>query len=167
VLPTIFRRTAAVACLVLLLLGLVRSARPYRAEAAVFTVNSTADAVDADVNDHICATATPGECTLRAAIQQANASGGGEVVVPAGTYTLSIPGANEDGAASGDLDINVPLTITGAGAADTIIDGGGLDRVFDIAPAVTSGSPIVEVDDVTIRGGNCFCTGGGVLNHGA
>ncbi len=133
-----------------------------------FTVNSTADAVDADVNDHVCSTSTPGECTLRAAIQQANASGGGQIIIPAATYVLSIPGVNEDAAASGDLDVNVPLTIRGEGATNTIIDAGGLDRVFDIAPAVTSGSPIVEIDDLTVRNGSCFlCEGGGVLNRGA
>ena len=40
---------------------------------ATFTVNSTADAVDATLGDGICATAT-GICTLRAAVQEANAA---------------------------------------------------------------------------------------------
>ena len=40
--------------------------------------------------------------------------------------------ANEDGNASGDLDIldGGDLTIQGNGAAKTIVDGGGTDRVF-------------------------------------
>ena len=50
--------------------------------------------------------------------------------LPAGTYTLTRAGTNEDAAATGDLDITQNLTITGAGAATTIIDGNQLDRVF-------------------------------------
>ncbi len=42
------------------------------AAAANFTVNSTADGVDAHIGDGICETANAGECTLRAAIQEAN-----------------------------------------------------------------------------------------------
>ena len=40
----------------------------------VATVNSTGDAADANPGDGACTTATPGECTLRAAIEEANAS---------------------------------------------------------------------------------------------
>ncbi len=36
------------------------------------TVNSVSDEGDADLNDGICETGTPGECTLRAALQNAN-----------------------------------------------------------------------------------------------
>ena len=43
------------------------------AAATTFTVNSTADAADAQIGDGICETAIEGECTLRAAIQEANA----------------------------------------------------------------------------------------------
>jgi len=41
--------------------------------------------------------------------------------VPAGTYTLTIPGANEDANQTGDLDITSDLTINGAGAHSTVI----------------------------------------------
>ncbi len=41
----------------------------------VFTVNSTADSGDASPNDGRCETVIPGECTLRAAIDEGNASG--------------------------------------------------------------------------------------------
>ena len=37
-----------------------------------FTVNSTNDGQDANTADNVCQTATEGECTLRAAIEQAN-----------------------------------------------------------------------------------------------
>ncbi len=50
-----------------------------------------------------------------------------------GTYTLSIAGTNEDNNATGDLDIKTGnLTIFGAVPGPTTIDGGDIDRVFDI-----------------------------------
>jgi CSLREA domain-containing protein len=85
--------------------------------AASFTVNSTADAVDAKPGDGICATAT-GTCTLRAAIQEANAlTGADTVIVPAGTYILTIPGRGETAAVAGDLDITDDLALAGAGTS--------------------------------------------------
>src|SRR6059036_275156 len=100
-------------------------------------VNDTTDAVDMTPADNLCLTAG-GKCTLRAAVQQANALAGHDtIMLPAGTYTLTISGLCEDGAATGDLDITDDLTITGAGAATTIIDGGGIDRVFQAIGAVT------------------------------
>ncbi|HYV66156.1 MAG TPA: CSLREA domain-containing protein, partial [Myxococcales bacterium] len=110
-------------------------AAPLTARAATFTVNSTADAVDVSPGDGVCATAD-GSCTLRAAIQEANALAGADtVVLPAGTYLLTLAGAGEDGAATGDLDITGDLIIAGAGAASTVVDGNGLDRVFHVDPA--------------------------------
>src|SRR5215470_4293428 len=107
----------------------------FPAQAKLFNVNSTQDAVDVDPGDGICATAT-GECTLRAAIQEANAlPGPDEIFVPGAVYTITIPGANEDCAASGDLDITDDLMITGGGAQATIVDGRGLDRVFQVLPS--------------------------------
>jgi len=104
--------------------------------AANFVVNSTADAVDANPGDGNCATAG-GTCTLRAAVMEANAQAAAQpaspnqITLPAGIYVLT--GArNENGAATGDLDVNGgALTITGAGAG-TVIDGNGVDRVFHL-----------------------------------
>src|SRR5690349_19173169 len=91
------------------------------ASAATFTVNSNSDAVDATPGDGICKTAAS-TCTLRAAIQESNKLAGADtVIVPAGTYTLTIAGRGETAAATGDLDITDSLTITGAGAAATIV----------------------------------------------
>jgi CSLREA domain-containing protein len=103
------------------------------AAAANFTVNSTADAVDANPGDGLCETRTPGECTLRAAVQETNVLPGEDTItIPAGTYYLSIAGAWEDNAATGDLDITDDLVVTGAGMGVTLIDGNELDRIFDI-----------------------------------
>src|SRR4051812_9975212 len=85
--------------------------------AASFTVDTTADGIDADPSDGLCKTAT-NTCTLRAAIMQANALGGSSMVtLPAGTYTLTLAGMGEDAATLGDLDVAASITIQGAGAA--------------------------------------------------
>jgi len=86
---------------------------------------------------------------LRAAIQEANALAGADTItVPTGTYTLTITGTGEDDAATGDLDITSDVTITGAGATTTIIDGGAIDRVLHILNSVT-----VAISGVTIQNG--------------
>ena len=100
-----------------------------------FVVNSTADVVDQNLGDGLCDTgnlvgADP-ECTLRAAIQEINASSVlHTIVVPAGTYTLTIAGTGEDLAATGDLDIDTTISIVGAGSAMTLIDGNALGPRF-------------------------------------
>jgi hypothetical protein len=97
-----------------------------------FIVNLLLDAEDATHGDGICATAR-GLCTLRAAIQEANASSGDDVVgVPSGTYVLSHTGSKDNTAATGDLDVIGDLTLVGAGAGSTTIDGASSDRVFDM-----------------------------------
>lgn len=125
------------------------------AQAATFTVNSTLDLVDTTPGDGVCS-AAGGVCTLRAAIMEANALPGADtIMLPAGTYNLSIPGRLEDNGATGDLNINAALTITGAGAATTIIDGGGLDRVFKVG--IFSGSAptfTASISGVTVRNGD-------------
>ncbi|MGD9765682.1 MAG: choice-of-anchor Q domain-containing protein [Candidatus Binatia bacterium] len=133
------------------------------AHAATFAVDSTADAIDATPGDGACATAS-GDCTLRAAIMEANAlTGPDTITLPAGTYVLAIPGISEDAAATGDLDITEGVTIKGAGAPTTIIDGAGLDRVFHLFNAIGASS----ISGVTIRNGVAphtpFSFGGGIL----
>lgn len=131
-------------------------------QAATFTVNSTADAMDANPGDGVCGTAPGGGvCTLRAAIQESNALAGADIVIlPPGTYTLTIPGPDEDQAAAGDLDILDDLTVAGAGTTSTIIDGGLLDRVFHLP---FSSRAIVNISGMTIRNG-IAPFGGGISN---
>ena len=71
---------------------------------AVFQVNKTADTADGSC------TAT--DCSLREAIIASNGTPGADTIhLPSGVYTLSIPGAGEDAAATGDLDIASEVTI--------------------------------------------------------
>ena len=129
-------------------------------------VNSTVDAVDVSPGDGICSD-NSGRCTLRAAIMEANALPCiTTITLPAGVYALTIPGTHEDLAATGDLDITGNLTINGAGAATTIVDGGGIDRVFEVRPGATA-----KISAVTIRNGNNSDSdsnqyGGGIFNQG-
>jgi CSLREA domain-containing protein len=125
--------------------------------------------VDASPGNGVCATAV-GECTLRAAIQEANALAGDNVItVPAGTYTLTIAGMDEDAAATGDLDITSNITLNGAGAGSTVIQAGtlgvggppnGIDRVFHVTAAVT-----VNISGVTIKNGYLATYSGGGINN--
>jgi predicted outer membrane repeat protein len=90
-----------------------------------------------------------GPGSLRQAVLDANATPGRHrIVLPAGVYQLTIAGADEDGGLTGDLDITDHLIIAGAGAGETIIDGGGLDRIFDIGPVAD-----VSISGVTLRNG--------------
>src|SRR4051794_38311432 len=95
-------------------------APPVPPPAATLTLTSTLDETDANPGDGQCFSAPSGACTLRAAIMEANGQGGSHAIsLPAGTFKLTIAGANEDGGATGDLDIFANLTITGAGASST------------------------------------------------
>src|ERR671915_521416 len=130
------------------------------ASLAQFSVDSTADARDASVGDGVCRTVA-GACTLRAAIQEANARpGADEIQLPGGTYTLGIAGQNQNDATSGDLDITDSVTITGSGAGTTIVDGNALDRVFEVA--VAGGT--VALSGLTITDGDADEYGGALLN---
>lgn len=132
-------------------------------QAATFTVNDTGDTIDNNIGNGTCADSA-NRCTLRAAIQEANALAGTDTInLPAGTFTLSISGAGEEVAATGDLDVTGSLTITGAGARSTILDGGALDRVLDVDPAVTGIT--VSISSLAIRNGSVTGSpGGGVRN---
>jgi CSLREA domain-containing protein len=135
---------------------LVLGAAP--ASAAIFPVDSNADIGDA-TPDGACGTG-PGTCTLREAIDEANALDGDDTItLPADTYDLDLSGADDTNAA-GDFDVTDAddmLTIDGAGtAAEVIIDGDDLDRLFDIG-----NNGHLELIDVTVTDGTAG-TGGGI-----
>ena len=92
-----------------------------------------------------------GDCSLREAVIAANtdaaidacAPGGAydHIFLQIGTYNLSIPGGGEDAAMTGDLDVLSPtafLPVRFDGRAT--IDGGGLDRIFDVHASVDASS---------------------------
>ena len=137
------------------------------AHATSFTVNSTIDAVDANLGDGICATAG-GQCTLRAAVQETNALAGADAIsVPAGLYILTISDLPNGGDATGDLNLSDDVTITGTGMSSTVIDANSLGRVFRVHLLQLPGA-LVTINDLTIRGGYTNGDGGGIyINGGA
>src|SRR5579885_472962 len=126
---------------------------PFKLSAAIYTVNTPFDAVDATPGDGVCKISGANLCTLRAAIQEVNAgSGGDEIDLPAGTYLLMISGT-DDAAAMGDLDIKKNVTIRGDGSGVTVVNGNSAatnDRVFDILAPATS----VTFEGFEIQNGN-------------
>ena len=129
-----------------------------------FTVNSTVDAADTSAGDGVCA-ASGGACTLRAAVIEANASlPGTEITLPAGVFTLSQTGFSEDAAVKGDLDVRTDVTIVGAGALATVIDGGDIDSVMEFV-----NNAAVTLTGVTIRNGRRvgYSAGGGLRVNSA
>lgn len=98
--------------------------------------------MDSNHGDGVCAT-SGGLCTLRAAIQEANAFPGTDTVdLPSGTYMLTITGTGEDLAATGDLDITQPMTLQG-----TDLDTDGVPEWTQSLVSVdTSGGSVSGVD---------------------
>jgi len=143
--------------------------------AVTFTVIDPTDAPDANLNGQ-CASTHQGLCTLRAAIQEAEHAGGGEVILSAGfgAYVLTIPAGSELNAsappnlATGDLDISTSITVTGSGADVSVIDGGNAVRVFDV-----HANGFLRLTGVTIQNGKGdhdgatgHSHGGAIHNHG-
>lgn len=113
---------------------------PLAASAAIFQVNVTVfDAPDNNVNDGECRISSGDFCTLRAAVMQANATPGPDVVIlPAGAaIVLDIEGNPEFlPASAGDLNVLDSLVVMYGGSNPDdfpLIDASGLDdRVFNV-----------------------------------
>lgn len=142
-------------CLFLILMLML--AIPCISYGETFYVSTTKDQADG-----YC---TPGDCTLREAVMAANANGMEThdiITIPAGEYVLTEKGTSEyELGEKGDLDIKTHLTIWGAGADKTIIDGNGTDRVFEIADGLD-----VNISGVTITNGNAGDLGCGGISVG-
>jgi CSLREA domain-containing protein len=135
---------------------------PPAANASIFAVDSMTDAPDASLGNGTCATAG-GDCTLRAAIQEANQDADSDTIqMPVGIYTLTLVG-NDDLAVVGDLDVRNPVAIEGAGADVTVIEAGGIDRVFEMP--LVAGAPLISIDSLTIRGGAVTDAPGAGIAH--
>ena len=82
-----------------------------------------------DSNDGVC----DSDCSLREAVIEANTLFGEDVILlPAGTYVLTLVGGGEDLSATGDLDITDELSIFGVHPETVIISGNDTSPVFDI-----------------------------------
>ncbi len=130
---------------------LARAPQVYAEPNATFLVSQLTDVLDANLADNRCDTnlATAGDqCSLRAAIQQANATPGTDTITFAFTNVHKLTRAGIDNTAvNGDLDITDSIIIRGR-APNTTIDGGGLDKVFSVF-----GSNTAAFENLIIRGG--------------
>jgi CSLREA domain-containing protein len=142
-----------------------------------FVVNSAVDAVDAALGINGCETAVPGECTLRAAIMEANFSPGPDTVtfdpLTNGTpFILSRPchpinGCTNDffPGSDGDLDVFDDLLITGNGPAATVIlgslpPGTAVDRVLQAFASLTISGVTIQFGSASEDG-----QGGAIASH--
>ncbi len=104
------------------------------------------------------ASATPGQLSLREAIDQANTNPGADTVV----FSPSLSGTIV--LAQGELtfsDISGATTITGPGASTLSISGNNASRVFTINSRASA-----TISGVGITGGMAATNGGGILNNG-
>lgn len=138
------------------------------ASAATFTANRSEDLPDSNPGDGVCQAfpAFPGggQCTLRAAIMEANALGGSHTInLESGrTYTITRQGV-DDTAVLGDLDLNgSSLTIQCSPCSvQAVVNANGIDRAFD----AHSGTVILSNFEITQ--GNTLGPNGGAIRAGA
>ncbi|MGL6282732.1 MAG: Ig-like domain-containing protein [Microcoleaceae cyanobacterium] len=99
-----------------------------------------------------------GNISLREAIIQANSSPSDDtIILPGGTYQFIASGTGEDNARTGDLDIlssGGKLTII-SNNGQAVINGGGLDRVFDVLNSAS-----LDLRNITVSGGKEYYGGG-------
>jgi predicted outer membrane repeat protein len=113
-----------------------------------------------------CGDTTPGGAPGQLRTLILAAAAGDTVAIPASCPVITLTGLPDDDAGvTGDLDVLVDLTIQGQGLGLTVIDGGGIDRVFDVLPGVD-----LTLQKLTIRNGDGTTnagtkSGGGIYNE--
>jgi hypothetical protein len=136
-------------------------------DANYFVVTDTSDQVDqtplGDGQVDVDPATNGDQITLRAAIQEANASGGDwTIILEEGTYRLNQTGTELNDASNNDLDITANITIIGNGADNTVINANNIDRVFEVL-----GGAGLDLTGVTILDGKVgIGQGGGIATDG-
>ena len=166
----LFQRRGFSVLLAVMLAGIALST-PRLAYAAGIAVTTTADTVDAGPSCTAVTLASlpgpDGQTSLREAVCAANNTAGADTITFAVNGTFALTGAaNEDNGATGDLDIKQSLAINGSGTGSTIIDGSGIERIFDVFPSAAS---TFDISNLTIQNGdtrtNSFKEGGAMYLH--
>jgi hypothetical protein len=115
--------------------------------AASFVVNDPGDDVDAVPGDTICeVTASVGDCTLRAAGEEANFSVEADVIDVDPSVVMPIT-------LGGPIVITAPLTIDGNGSTGvdaTVVDGGDAVQLFSVT---SSADPLTTFRDLRLEDG--------------
>lgn len=157
---------AAITFLLSVFIVVAASQFPTTHAAVTFTVNSLADTPDAALGNGACADAN-GVCTLRAAIQEANAFPGDD------TINFSLTGTINLTAALPVLSSNITINGPGAGQLTVRRDTGGNYRIFQTSGnssisglTITNGrTPDGVTEDVAPSGGGIWQTGGSLTLH--
>lgn len=164
------RRNTPLSRSLLLLAGLVLPSVGY---SLTFTVTDGGDGFDANPGNGVCASSIGGFCTLRAAIQEANASPGLDTILLQTDASLSRSGTFENAGKDGDLDITDSLIIEGSNATRTV-NAFSNDRVFHIQNGakvtlrnlkITGG--LLNISSTTIVPKGQLPGGAGILVEGA
>ena len=151
-----------------ILASIMFSTAPLKTASAAgpFTVNTISDTHDSNTADSSCSDGT--NCSLRAALEQANASGGSTTInLPAGEYKLSL----------GDLiagtKTNTNITLHGAGSGATTIHQTQAGRMVIVVNINLAANVTFTLDHVTVSGGsenendsNGFGGNGGAIQAG-
>jgi len=128
---------------------------PESSRAATYLVNSFGDTRDISPGNGFCSDGSSqvAKCTLRAAIEEANANTASNdtISLPPGTYQLTL----------GTLEISSTIFLNGHGTtpAETIINGSDQDRVLHVYSAVRT---TVLIKNLTITNGQVNANGAGV-----
>ncbi|MET0645318.1 MAG: tandem-95 repeat protein [Pyrinomonadaceae bacterium] len=142
--------------------------QPHAHAATTFTVNTTGDSADTNLADNVCNDGG-GNCSLRAAIQQANATAGTDTININVNGTINLTGVLPD------ITTNMSISGPGSGLLTVRRDTGGNYRIFLVNSlgvsisglTVTNGRP---PDGAPTTNGNPFGqdgeSGGGIYNAG-
>ncbi|WP_271105280.1 CSLREA domain-containing protein [Pseudomonas tohonis] len=110
-----------------------------------------------DSDDGVC----NADCSLREAIAYAAAQPGGHrIQLAEGRYVLDPGGAARAGADDG-LVVSGELTLVGAGAGKTLLDGGRHGRLFSVSEGAR-----LHLEQLSLRNGRSATRGGALLNEG-
>jgi uncharacterized delta-60 repeat protein len=137
-----------------------------------FVVNRTTSEADLSPGNGTCDTdPAPGEqCTLHAAIQEANANGttADFIYVRPGVYTYTAAHNSGGGGLGGNAlpQITTPMTIQGAGPESTIIERSTAANTPDFRIFYVVGSnAYLTLNGVTVRNGRTATSGGAIVTH--
>ena len=155
-------RLSGAAAAALFLLFVFSSA--HKVLAADFVVDSLADTPDASSGNGACADSL-GACTLRAAIQEANALAGDDTIYFTATGTINLT------AALPDLSSNITITGPGTNVLTVRRDTGGDYRILTVNSVSVAVSGVTLTNGKTADGvagnfGGRGGDGGGILNFG-
>ena len=115
---------------------------------AAFVVTTASDVVNG----------SDGVLSLREAITQANANTDSDTI----TFDASLNGTEID-LTGGQMTISENVTITGNGAANTIIDAQQASRIFTVDG--TGGTKAVTISSLTLKNGSVTGSGGAIVNR--